>query len=506
MSKTVETDAVPVKLFSGYDTVARGMLPGSAVVGDHEKSGARSSVRIEVCESLSELAQALEIDASLSVSYLKAVDVTAKMEFAKKLNVTARSVTIVVYANHQIGTWAAKGVKLQSGVKAPTDDDSAADFVQSYGDSFISSETQGGEYYAVYTFNTETREQQQNLATSLKAKGIGGGVTAKAEAQVKLSDFLQTSKTSSTFKQEITGITNPSFPDQDKIIEYALNFSKLPLDSPVITGIKVQGHESVPNFGRKFAKVVRNRRYFLDPEDGLLPALARLTAARNQVIWLKRIYDRYNYQGDKALLDFETDLLKDIKAVNNQIADWEIDAAGSFDAPKLPTLTRGEPVLQFDAPEPKSWGGSGAGTWDVMSVGDAIRNRTRIQSIRIGSGTFNTYNVLARLEVEYLSDKRSWKEEHGTDAKVMEHKVDLEEGQFPNRFQVRSGGYVDRVKIHFSGTDKTTEAGGGGGANEDWKVPDGYFVVGFGGRSGAIVDQLQIRYAKLLPAKMVKPS
>src|SRR3712207_5259428 len=91
-------DSIPVKLFRGYDTVARGMLSSSAVTGGHEQSDARSTVRVEVCESLSELAQALEIDASLSVSYLKAASVTAKMEFAKKLNVTARSVSIVVYA------------------------------------------------------------------------------------------------------------------------------------------------------------------------------------------------------------------------------------------------------------------------------------------------------------------------------------------------------------------------------------------------------------------------
>ena len=504
MAQQVKGDA-PVKLYSGYDTVARGMLPGSAVVGGHEKSGAQSSVRIEVCDSLSKLAQALDIDASLSVSYLKAVDVTAKMEFAKKLDVTARSVTIVVYANHQIGTWTVKDVKLQEGVTAPTDDDSAADFAQSYGDSFISAETQGGEYYAVYIFNTETREEQESLKTSLKVKGIGGGVTAKAEAQVELSNFLKSTKTSWTLKQAITGITNPAFPDQDKMIEYALNFPKLPLDSPVITGIKVQGHESVPKFGRKFAKVIKNRRYFLDPDDGLLQSLGRLTAARNQVTWLKRIYDRYNYRGDKALLDFEVDLLKDIKAINNQIADWEMDAAGSFVEPKLPSLANGEPVLQFEEPEPQVWGGSGAGTWEVMSVGDAIRNRTRIHSVVLGSGTFDKYDVLARLEIEYLSDKRNWREEHGGSAKVTEHKVTLEEGQFPIRFEVKHGTYVDRLKIHFSG-NKSTESGGPGGVYADWKVPQDHFVVGFGGRSGAIIDQLQVRYAKLLPAKMVKQS
>ena len=83
------------------------MRPASPIDGEWENTGEGSTLRVEVRESLSELAEALEIDASLSVSYLKAVNVTAKMEFAKKLNVTARSVSIVVYASRRTGTWTA---------------------------------------------------------------------------------------------------------------------------------------------------------------------------------------------------------------------------------------------------------------------------------------------------------------------------------------------------------------------------------------------------------------
>jgi hypothetical protein len=81
------------KLFNGYDSIANGMLNQSAVSGDAGHGGGRSVVNIRVCETLSELAQALDIDGSLSVSYLKAVNVTAKMNFVKKLNATATSAT-----------------------------------------------------------------------------------------------------------------------------------------------------------------------------------------------------------------------------------------------------------------------------------------------------------------------------------------------------------------------------------------------------------------------------
>ena len=172
---TAGNDPMPVKLFRGYDTVARGILTDSAVDGKYEKSGVSSGVRIEVCESLSELAQALDIDASLSVSYLKAVDVTAKMEFARKLNVTARSVSIVVYARHGVGTWDVTEAKLKTNVKAPVDDKSATAFARTYGDSFIKSVTLGGEYFAVYVFNTETREEQQDRRPRSKASSRAAG-------------------------------------------------------------------------------------------------------------------------------------------------------------------------------------------------------------------------------------------------------------------------------------------------------------------------------------------
>lgn len=494
----------PVTLFRGYDTVARGMLPGCAVDGEFENTGEGSTMRVEVCESQSQLAQALEIDASLSVSYLKAANVTAKMEFAKKLDVTARSVSIVVYASRRTGNWTAKNVWLVDGVAAPTDDDSAADFAQSYGDSFITSVTLGSEYFAVYIFRTETREEQQSLAASLKGKGIGGGATVKAEAQVQLSNFLKETKTSWTLRQEMNG-ANAAFPDETGLIEFARNFSKLTPGAPVTTGIKVQGYESVPKFGRKFAPVVRNRRYFLNGSDGLLGSLAQLTGVRNQVSWLRRIYDRYDYQGDSALLAFEKKLLADIKAINGQIDSWEDDAAGKFAAPPLPSLETGEPVLQF-AQASKAWGGTGPGPWIVDSVGDLIRNRTRINYIQIGSGKFDDKELLSRFDIEYASDKRSWTEKHGNENPAFwGQKLSLEEGQSLVRLEVRSGKYVDWIRAHLN-DGRTTEAGGGGGGSDDWKVPEGWFVVGFKGRSGLVIDQLEVLYAQLKPAKMVKPN
>lgn len=490
----------PDKLFNGYDSIANGMLNASAVTGGFEQSGGRSLVNIRVCESVSELAKALEIDASLSVSYLKAVNVTAKMKFMQKLNATARSITIVVYASHESGTWAVKNVKLADNVKVPTNDDEAADFAASYGDSYVSEATQGGEYYAVYTFHTETQTEQRDLTASLKAKGVYTGVTAKVDVQVKLSDFLKTTSTNWTFDQEITGHANPTLPDQDKLIEFALAFPSKPLDSPVTTGFKVAGYETVPGINRrKFAKIVENRDHFLG-QDGVLVSYARVNGVQNQISWLKRIYARYGYSGDTALLAFEKEVKSDLATINKQINAYKRDPAADFEKPPLPSLDKGEPVLSYATGQPISFGGEGGGPFDFMSIGEALRNQVKIASLRFADGD----EVIHRMQVGYASDRDSWTTKHGAGGADREIFY-LEDGQFPVSFNIRSDDkYIYRIEV-FSSDGRSTWCGNNKGTSREWKVPEAAVLLGFAGRQGALVDQIKMMYATLKPAKFVQP-
>jgi Jacalin-like lectin domain/MAC/Perforin domain len=500
---TAGKDSVPVKLFRGYDTVSRGILTSSAVEGAWENTGVSSAVRVQVCESLAELADALDIDASLNVSYLKAVDVTAKMEFARKLNVTAKSVSIVVYARHGLGTWDAKDVTLKTGAgapTAPTDAESATAFVKTYGDSFIRSVTLGGEFFAVYIFNTETREEQQSLAASLKTDVVSG-VTVKAEAQVKLNNFLKTTKTNWTLKQDMTGIRNPDFPDQDKLIPFALGFSKLPLDGPVVTNIKVTGYEEVNGFGRGFDKIVKSRDFFLDRRNGLLPRHGLLKGIENQIQRLKAIYARYKF-ADPELEAFKERVDADIAAIEDQVDAWRDNPTGNFTRPPLPSLKEGEPVLDFVAHPVASFGQEGGGTFDFMSVGNAFRNQVRIVSIRLSDGTWDGFQVIRRIEIEYASEKGRWTAVHGENGNGRE-KFFLEDGQFISFMRIRFGRMVDALEIHTE-DGRSTRAGGGGGTSSDWTPQPGVTILGFAGRAGAALDQIKIINGSLKKAKFVK--
>ncbi|TMJ19678.1 MAG: hypothetical protein E6G92_07875 [Alphaproteobacteria bacterium] len=490
----------PNRLFSGYDSVGSGMLSSSAVLGDHEHGGGRNALNIQVCESVGELAEALEIDGSLSVSYLKAVNVTAKMKFMKSLNVTEKSVTIVVYAAQETGTWRVTDASLKAGIEPPTDDKAAARFVRSYGDSFIKEATQGGEYYAVYTFRTATQKEQSSLTSALKAEGIYSGMTAKADVQAKISSFVSKTSVDWTLKQEMTGITGVALPGEDKLIEFALAFSSKTMNAPVTTGFAIQYYENIPGFGDGFGKVTANRRHFLGAR-GVLASLARLKGVEHQIRRLNDIYACYRFE-DPELDALRAKVEADLETVEDQVDAWRDNPTGNFAKPVLPSLASGEPVLDFAAGQPASFGNEGGGTFDFMSVGDAFRNRVRIASIRLADGTWNDHHVIRRIEVEYASEKGRWTRIHGQDGNSRE-KFFLEDGQFPSLLRIHHGTYVDAIEIQLD-DGRSTSAGGGGGVPTDWRPGPGAVVLGFAGRAAAAVDQIKIIHGALKKARYVK--
>lgn len=489
----------PNKLFSGYDSVANGMLSSSAVDGKHKPEGGRQMVNIRVCESVSELADALEIDGSLSVSYLKAANVTAKMKFMKSLNVTEKSVTVVVYAAVETGTWRVTDVALKQGIKPPANDAEAARFVKAYGDCFVTEATQGGEYYAVYTFRTTTQKEQSSLTASLKAEGVYSGVSAKAEVQTKITNFATKSSVDWTLKQEMTGITGLSLPSEDKLIQFALDFSSKSMNRPVTTGFAVQYYENIPGFGG-FEKITANRRYFLG-DKGMLASLARLKGVENQIKRLKDIYACYKFE-DSELDSLKDKVEADLGTIEGQVNAWRDNATGNFANPQLPSLKVGEPVLDFAAGQPASFGQEGGGTFDFMSVGDAFRNQVRIVSIRLSDGTWDGFQVIRRIEVEYASAKTRWTRVHGENGNARE-KFFLEDGQFPAKLRIRHGRLVDAIEVWLD-DGRSTSAGGGGGAESYWTPGPGAVVLGFAGRAGAALDQIKIIHGALKKAKYIK--
>ncbi|HET9639452.1 MAG TPA: hypothetical protein VFP12_09625 [Allosphingosinicella sp.] len=496
----------PHELFRGFDSVSNGTLTSTAVEGEVFMVGLPVKLTIQLCQSVSELAKVLEIDSSVSVSFLKAFNATAKMKFMNSLNVTENNLTIVAYVRNGIGRFKVKEVALKPEIKPLANDEEVRKFVRARGDSFISEASQGGEYYAVYTFRTTSRTEQSSLIASLKAGGISGGLKFDAETQMKLKNFEKVTQVNWTFTQEMTGVKEIGLPKQDDMIDFARDFPKLPMNSPVTTDFVTTHYEDVPNFGDGFDKVIANRRYFVEPERGLLANLAQLRGVQEQIKRLKAIYRVYRFS-DPGLDAFSPKVDADVKTIEDQVHAWKVNPTGDFVRPDLPSLAVGMPELEFEEGQAASFGSGTGENFDFMPVANAFRDRVRIASIQLAPGIVNKkYHVIRRLEVGYVSGNgdEKWTKVHGREGSAGEL-FTLKAGEFPLSLRIGHGGLIDSIEMH-TDEDRQIKAGGPGGTIANWTREDDAVVLGFAGRSGGALDQLRIIHAKLRPATYVRPN
>ncbi|MEO1044246.1 MAG: jacalin-like lectin [Pseudomonadota bacterium] len=455
-------------------------------------------MNVSVTEGVVELSQALQIDQSLSVDYAGIAKVDQKMQFVRKQKATSTSINIVVYARHENASRSARNPKMT----VDTQDMKVADFVDAYGDSYIESVDEGGEYYAVYTFFTETKSEQTALKASLKASGIYSGVSASGSLEIAIDNFVKTTNTAWTFDQEISGIQNPVLPTRDTMVDFAIKFPSIPLDAPVVIGMTTTGYEHVPDldpeFKEKFAIIIKNRRYFVGSriDGGLTEPLVKIASLQNSVAVLEEIYGTYGYDGDTGLREFRDLLEENRKAISAQFVAYEDDPVQDFTPPDLPSLDKGTPVLTFDKGTSALWGGGGGGPFDFPPIQESLRNRQTLRVIRLRSGSEIDAITLGYRDMH--GDLAAQK--HGGGGGSDQNALSFDPGEFVTQVDVRSGRRIDNLKIT-TNRGASTQGGGGGGGPHTWSVPDGAVVLGFQGRSGARLDAIQVVYAALKPAE-----
>ncbi len=483
-------------IFQGYDSVT-GQARATAVSGGSQGQGATSAVICKVCSDLETLAKTVDISQSLSVSYGPIGSVSEKTDFVSSLNVTTYSVSIVVYAQHVNGTEQMTTVTPNSGISTPTDNASRQQFFVRYGDSFVSSRTLGGEYIAVYTFYSRSRQEQDTLTAEMQAHGLLEGVNVDASLQTKIQNFSSSTQTRSVFSQMISGIKNPSLPSSDGIINFALQFPSLPLDAPTIISFQTTGYEHV--FG-SFGDIPKNRAYFVGTGviDGLTKYLIAVRQLLAQIGWLSSIYQFYGYSGDSKLGTTAADARTDLNAINAQMQAWESDPEPSsgFTLPALKTANAGTPSLSYTVHYDNSHGGGGGDPFNDVSPSTYLQLQTRITSIQLRSGDVTDCLMTSFTD----STGRQWTSTHGGGGGSPSATLPMMAGEFVSGVDGRSGEYVDQLNLTSSGGARIG-GGGGGGSPYTWGVPGNSVMLGFAGRSGRFLDQVQVIYATFAPAK-----
>jgi len=465
----------PVALFQGYDSMTDSGRQ-TAVTGTNQPTGGQSTSYCSICKTVTELAKSLQIDASLSASYMGLGSVDAKTSFFSSLNVTTYSLSIVVYASKVTGSMTRTNAALKKDIAIPADDDQLADFVSTYGDSYVSSITLGGEYYAVYTFYSESEEEQTKLEADLKASGVVAGVSLSAELSTKMSSFSKTSTTRSAFNQKMTGIENPPAVGPDDIAGFASRFATLTLDSPVVIAITTTGYEELAGFRRHFGPIIRARRYFID-NDGIVGKLAQLKQIDNQTTLIKHIYEFYGNHQDKVLEQNQAAVRADIKAIRDQLDAYSDDPTQSFTEPPLPSLANGSPTLKFEH-YADLIGSTFGELFEDVDVAAYLRRRTRITRLYMRTGDW-----VDHMETTYENEAQTWTAKHGEDRGDSQSALDLTPGQFFVQYSgMRDDGNLNGIVLRSEGgVGGRVQGGRGGGKEFDVQLEPGWFCLGFFG-------------------------
>ncbi|KVG23013.1 hypothetical protein WK92_06040 [Burkholderia ubonensis] len=490
----------PASLFQGTDSV-NGSGLSTAVDGSYATHGGTSRVFYQVAMDLDTLYQALDVSQSVSVGFGPIGGVDEKSEFVQRLSLTTYSVNIVVRATHVMGTNTATAFKLKSGINPPSGNTQLRDFFRSYGDAFVSSLTTGSEYYAVYTFYAQSKEEQESVSIELKHHGIFEFGSVDTDLQTKLNKVTTSTQVRLSFNQNVSGIANPKLPTTDDMIAYALAFPSLPIDAPAILAFAVTGYEHVPDMS-SFAPVAKNREFLIGPngDSGLSQYLVAETELLNQIAWLKKIYAFYQGFQDGKVDEVQHEAQADLDALNEQFMLYESDPTAALTKPALPSLDRGTPMLEYGTDQSPARGGNGGSPFNDVDINTYIQNQTYVSDV-----TLRTGSEVDALIVTYVATAKatSTKTYHGGGGGKATQTLQIRQGQFIKGLSGRSGSRVDQLRITLD-DGRSVGGGGGGGSPFEWQVPPGSVVLGFAGRSGSRLDQVEAVYATLRSASWKK--
>ncbi|WP_332604910.1 jacalin-like lectin [Acinetobacter sp. ESBL14] len=488
-------------MFQGYNNVTAQAL-NTAIEGSITKNSGVSELQYKVTKSLQEIYQSLNISSSISAGYA-GFSGEAKVNLVNQLNLTKESLCIVIKASDKQDIYRTNNVSIKSGIKLPTTEKEVNDFVRAYGDSYISELATGAEYYAVYAFICETKEQRFALETQFSASGIslsGGSLSLDFKSQIE--KVSKSSSSTVTFQQIVSGLKNPNLPDQNNIIKYALDFFDKEIDNPAIISYTSTSYDHVPNFPADVLNQVRkNVNYFTDPTGNFTKKGIDVDNLKNQCENLNLIYNFYKFNGDKKLLDVLELVKLDLTKLKIQQSDYSFNPNQVFILPELPSLNEGKPVLQFRFINSDLHGGSGGAVFNDVNQTSYFQKRTRLVNLKLRSGTY--VDRIASTFENSDPTNSIYVLEHGGNGGNQSFDLQLTPGISLKSITGRSGAKVDQLS--FEATNGQKISGGGNGGNPfSFLIPEGYFVAGFRGQSGSLIDLIGAVYAKLLPANWDK--
>ncbi|KAM6578656.1 hypothetical protein CsatB_030493 [Cannabis sativa] len=492
----------PVILFQGYSSTT-GSGYSTAVTGESITDGVQSEVTYTICKGHTSLMNTIDIkqSANININLLGSAD--EKMNFLRNLNITEKSLAIVVVARKVEGKRVQTNARLASDIAVPISD--VSEFFFHYGDAYVSSITTGGEYIGVYSFHTETENESVKLELELKANGVFKFGTLGADFQVRLESAVENSQSKVSFKQMILGVKDSELPKREDMVEFARKFPSQTLNAPKVLAFETTGYEHVVGVGHGFDPIAINRNKLVgtgSKDLGLAGELGKVTQLINQIHEIQSIYDFYGGYSDLKLREVAVQAKQDLASLQRIFSAFDSNPIQDLSIPHLPSLSNGTPRIQYTISFSPEFGRRGAQEpktpFDLfIGYDEYIKNKTKITGIQMRSDT-RVNNIIVDFESTVGRHRESYgKAEGGWSKKLL-----LGSDDFIKKIEIRSDRDVDQLGFYVDLKNNRWVVGGGnGGKDHTFVVPNGSFILGFRGFYSNIIDQIDFVYATFHPAK-----
>lgn len=292
----------PAELFQGYDTFASSGR-NTVVTGTQSAAQDANTHSYRVCTSIEDVHQALSISASVSGMF-DLDSGSAKSSYVSTLNLTTTSVTIVVYAS------LASQVTATAWTPISNPATTLQKFYAGNGDSWVNQITKGAEYFATYTFYSQSVDEQKSVQGSLTAAGLDGGGLLSVNVQTAISKAKQSIQTRTASNQKLLGysatkVIQPTDPDGSDIVGFATDLANGKFgapDAPVTISWTTSGYEHAGIDPAVFQPIVDTRNLFApDFGAGWADTYATLRAVSNLISNVQDVYQTYGYTNDPTM-------------------------------------------------------------------------------------------------------------------------------------------------------------------------------------------------------------
>jgi hypothetical protein len=533
------TEVLPVsEVGVGFNTFTGSALPNSALntaASVTSSQGVQSASYVKICASIESLEQTLSQTSGFSIGVPGLFKVGHTKTKTQSLNVKDTSVSVVVVTQVVTASPVYTACALSAAAQALT----PAAFFNQYGDSYVSSTVNGGEYVAVFVYDCQSMTQSQSVEKSLTAGIDTDGANVDADLASTLSNTQSSVNVTCTCHQSVRGSSNalptltykPST-DITSLINYAAGFDAASVNAPVVLSFTTSGYESLHPAAASFQNILTNRNTF---NTQVAPVLSNLYSIWSQILKLAKTYQTYGYTGD-ANISFPVQpgsKSGEVATAINDLNSW-IDAvvlnpftvqplAASLNPPAA--LANGSPTLVYTTPTNPIWGSNITTPYQDIDVGMAIAvTNTAFNTISSNPNPIplTSLPVIGSIALQAGPQGDNWVYEiavtydlptgpttftHGQAGGSSDYPINLQTGEFITSITGTYGDYINQLTFttNLGQTYTFPPNPQNTGGVVSWTAAAGEVLVGFQGSSGSYLNQLQPITIQFQPSEWSTP-